>query len=124
MYEAPAPAPAPIAAARLPPTAPPTPAPAAVPLATVPIVRVRPLKCLRAARLLNAYNPAPPPPIAAPFFPPANAPTPAPPAMIAPVRAFRPHLDRCRRVCPSAETIVPAATNKVTTTRRTITLFI
>src|SRR6185436_2237633 len=124
MYEPAAPAPAPMAAARLPPATAPTPAPTAVPLATVPIVRVRPLKCLRAARRLNAYNPAAPPPIAAPFFPPAKAPTPTPPAMIAAVLALRPNFDFLRRVWPSADTIVPVMTSRVRTSIKASNLFI
>src|SRR5215212_9623790 len=112
-----------MAAARFPPAAPPTPAPNAVPLSTVPAVRVFPLKFRLAAPRLNAYNPAPPAPIAAPFFPPARAPTPAPPAMIAAVRALRPNLD-LRRVWPSAETSVPVMTSKVHTSIKASNLFI
>src|SRR5215207_8297437 len=58
------------------------------------MVRVRGLKCRRAALRLKAYVPAPPAPMAAPFLPPTSPPTAAPPAIIAAVRALRPNRER------------------------------
>src|SRR4051812_37606865 len=65
------------------------------------MVRVRPLKCWRAALRLKAYVPAPPAPMAAPFLPPMSPPTAAPPAIIAAVRALRPKRERLL-VCADA----------------------
>jgi hypothetical protein len=62
--------------------------------------------------------------MAAPFFPATKAPTPAPPAMIAAVRALRPNFDLWRRVCPLAETSVPVRTSKVNTIIKASNLFI
>jgi hypothetical protein len=61
--------------------------------------------------------------MAAPFLPATKAPTPAPPAMIAAVRALRPNFDLCL-VCPSAETSVPVTTSKLNTRIKTSNLFI
>jgi len=51
--------------------------------------------------------------MAAPFLPATSAPIPAPPAIMAAVRALRPKRERLRRSCPEASgTIVAAKTTK------------